>query len=273
MPVLPILLLLLLSSLFFSIYTDHVDKYLVFSKTNFDSHSASNRIPIILPDNAYSKMVIDNDIDSFESPSDYLDAINPNANDQKKGDPQQNRMDEQNNEHNIYSKSSSAPTAIGGCTSNTVNGGPPEIEKNGNTITGTICDDDIKGTNQPDMVIGLAGNDMMQGKDGDDVIYGNDGDDKLFGLSGDDLLQGGSGDDQIAGAGRNDIIVGGIGDNFLSGGDGNDKLFGDSGNNVLEGGSGADQFNCGEGIDTVLDFKAIEEDQIIGNCEIVNNLQ
>ncbi len=270
MPALPILLLILLSSVFFSI-GNNVDKYHAFSKPNFDFYIESNKIPIIMPDIAYSEITIYSDMDSFDSTLNYSASKHPKADDHKNDDSLKNRFEEQVYEFKLSSISSTPE--LGGCTSNTVNGGPPKIEKNGNTITGTICDDDLKGTNRPDLIIGLAGNDMMQGKDGDDVIYGNDGDDKLFGLSGDDLLQGGSGDDQIDGAGRNDILVGGIGDNFLSGGDGNDKLFGDSGNNVLEGGRGADQFNCGEGIDTVLDFKVMDEDKITGNCEIVNNIQ
>jgi hypothetical protein len=38
----------------------------------------------------------------------------------------------------------------------------------------------------------------------------------------------------------------------------------------MEGGSDADQFNCGDGIDTVLDYDVSLGDIIASNCEIVN---
>ena len=39
------------------------------------------------------------------------------------------------------------------------------------------------------------------------------------------------------------------------------------------GGDGADQFNCGDGVDTVLDYRLSQGDTINTNCEIVNNLK
>jgi RTX calcium-binding nonapeptide repeat (4 copies) len=39
------------------------------------------------------------------------------------------------------------------------------------------------------------------------------------------------------------------------------------GNDVLEGGKGADYFDCGEGIDIVLDFEPANEDIIKNDCE------
>ena len=39
----------------------------------------------------------------------------------------------------------------------------------------------------------------------------------------------------------------------------------------MEGGSGADEFNCGDGIDTVLDYKSAQSDVITNNCEVINS--
>lgn len=38
----------------------------------------------------------------------------------------------------------------------------------------------------------------------------------------------------------------------------------------MEGGSDADQFNCGDGVDTILDYNDAQGDLIPSNCEIVN---
>ena len=49
------------------------------------------------------------------------------------------------------------------------------------------------------------------------------------------------------------------------------NFFGGSDNdNIMEGGSDADQFNCGDGIDTVLEYKVSLGDIIASNREIVN---
>jgi Ca2+-binding RTX toxin-like protein len=56
----------------------------------------------------------------------------------------------------------------------------------------------------------------------------------------------------------------------LSGGDGDDKLFVSTGNNVMQGGEGADQLNCGDGVDTVLDYHPSQGDVINADCEIAN---
>jgi len=39
------------------------------------------------------------------------------------------------------------------------------------------------------------------------------------------------------------------------------------------GGDGADQFNCGDGVDTILDYHQSQGDVITTNCEIVNSLR
>ena len=44
-------------------------------------------------------------------------------------------------------------------------------------------------------------------------------------------------------------------------------MFGAEGNDVLEGDKGADVFNCGEGIDIVIDFNPAQGDIINNDCE------
>jgi len=95
------------------------------------------------------------------------------------------------------SYSSSRSTSEADCVSNTFEPEKPEIKREDNTITGTICDGVIRSSNEREIITALAGNDEVAGKEADDLIYGNDGDDKLSGNSGDDILQGGSGDDHI----------------------------------------------------------------------------
>jgi hypothetical protein len=85
-----------------------------------------------------------------------------------------------------------------GCVSYTVEPEEPEIEKNGDTTTGRICDDEIKGSNNRDIIRALAGDDDITARD-DDVVYENDGDDLIHDNDGDDVLQGGEGGDRIFG--------------------------------------------------------------------------
>lgn len=100
----------------------------------------------------------------------------------------------------------------------------------GETIFGTIIDDQIDG---------LGGNDQIQGNTGDDTLEGNAGNDTLFGQTGADSLSGGSGSD------------------YISGGSGADTLAGGAGMDTLYGDGGADRFAFapGGGTDTVGDFQ------------------
>ena len=41
---------------------------------------------------------------------------------------------------------------------------------------------------------------------------------------------------------------------------------------TLLGGDGADSFVCGDGVDTVLDFKSAQGDTVNEDCEIVNSV-
>lgn len=56
----------------------------------------------------------------------------------------------------------------------------------------------------------------------------------------------------------------------MTGGNGNDKLFGDSGDDTLQGGFGSDYFNCGDGIDNIIDYSERESDIQDVSCEIVD---
>lgn len=136
-----------------------------------------------------------------------------------------------------------------------------------NPIVGSFGDDRITGTQQPDIIIGFSGSDTISGLNGSDVIQGNEGQDKLYGDEGDDILQGGIGSDQLFGGLGNDILAGGPDDDFLVGGEGNDKLYGDMSDDILVGGPGADYFDCGEGVDVVVDFSIQQGDDRAGNCE------
>lgn len=94
------------------------------------------------------------------------------------------------------------------------------------------------------------------GTDGKDTIEGGEDNDYIFGRDGDDLL---------FGRGGNDRLLGGRGNDILSGGKGNDFLVGDKGDDQMTGGAGADTFlfRSGYGNDTVLDFKAGGDHDVI----------
>lgn len=130
----------------------------------------------------------------------------------------------------------------------------------------------IVGTDHSDYIIGsdelLTENDIVFAKDGNDVVFTGLGIDTIYGSNGDDTIQAGPGNDQLMGQDGNDNLFGGFDDDLLVGGPGNDHLFGDVGNDVLVGGSGANYFDCGDGIDTVLDFNPSQGDVMAGNCEL-----
>jgi Ca2+-binding RTX toxin-like protein len=137
-------------------------------------------------------------------------------------------------------------------------------------IAGSFGDDRIEGSNTSDIIIGLLGADTLRGGNGDDKIQGNEGLDKLYGGNGGDLLQGGAATDQLYGGEGEDIMVGGIGDDYLIGENGNDKLYGGIEDDILQGGPGADYFDCGDGIDIVIDFDLEQADDNAGNCEEIS---
>ena len=107
---------------------------------------------------------------------------------------------------------------------------PPLATEAGETIFGTIVDDDIQG---------LGGTDILQGNRGDDVLGGGADNDNLFGQEGSDRLFGDEGDDQLQGGADNDT---------LNGGTGNDNLFGQAGIDTFA-------FAADNGEDTISDFE------------------
>ena len=135
---------------------------------------------------------------------------------------------------------------------------------------GSFGDDRITGSNESEVMIGLLGADTIRGDGGDDNVQGNEDLDKLYGEDGNDLLQGGAATDQVYGGMGDDILSGGLGDNFLVGENGDDKLYGGSEDDIMQGGLGADYFDCGEGIDIIIDFNIEEGDDNAGNCEEIS---
>jgi hypothetical protein len=126
------------------------------------------------------------------------------------------------------------------------------------------------GTEGDDIIIGDNGKNFINGSAGNDIIKGLADIDTLYGHTGDDILQGGSTGDKLFGGKGDDSLAGQLDDDYLSGGGGNDKLFGDFGDDTLQGGFGSDYFNCGDGIDNVIDYSKKENDIQNGDCEIVD---
>jgi Ca2+-binding RTX toxin-like protein len=128
----------------------------------------------------------------------------------------------------------------------------------------------IVGTDHEDFIQGSTLNDQIFGKDVMDIIFADLGIDRVYGGSGGDTIEGGPGNDQLFGEGADDQLFGGFDDDLIVGGSGNNHLFGDIGNDVLKGGenSGANYFDCGEGIDIIIDFNPAKGDVTAGNCEI-----
>jgi Ca2+-binding RTX toxin-like protein len=46
-------------------------------------------------------------------------------------------------------------------------------------------------------------------------------------------------------------------------------LYGEAGNDILEGGRGADYFDCGDGLDVIVDYDPSKGDTHTNNCEDV----
>jgi Ca2+-binding RTX toxin-like protein len=144
-----------------------------------------------------------------------------------------------------------------------------------NVIRGSGC---IKGTDNKDFIQAIPNpkspdgdvDNIIFGKDKPDVIFSDVGIDLVYGGSGGDTVQGGPGSDQIFGGGGDDHLFGGSDDDLIVGGRGNNHMYGDIGNDVLKGGkkSGANYFDCGEGLDTIIDFNLAKGDVTAGNCEI-----
>jgi RTX calcium-binding nonapeptide repeat (4 copies) len=142
-----------------------------------------------------------------------------------------------------------------------------ECEDSKNLIQGQGL---IVGTNHEDFIQGSTLDDQIFSKDVADIIFADLGTDRVYGGSGGDTIQGGPGNDQLFGEDGDDQIFGGFDDDLIVGGEGNNHLFGDIGNDVLKGGdnTGANYFDCGDGLDVIIDFNPGRGDITAGNCEI-----
>ena len=127
--------------------------------------------------------------------------------------------------------------------------------------TGTVWDDIIIGDDKQNFINGSSGNDIIKGLFDIDTLYGH---------TGNDILQAGALADKLFGGDDDDTLAGQSDDDYLTGGNGNDKLFGDSGDDTLQGGFGSDYFNCGDGIDNIIDYSEREADIQDVSCEIVD---
>lgn len=150
--------------------------------------------------------------------------------------------------------------------------------------TGDETDDDITGNNNNNIIYGWTGSDYLRGMGGDDIIFGGEGADTIIGdLSsevfnetkyGKDVLIGGLNDDILVGYKGNDEFYGGEGDDWLrdfASTDSKDvnKFFGENGNDLLVGGSAKDIFQCGDGMDVVVNLNTTQGDISESDCEVV----
>lgn len=141
----------------------------------------------------------------------------------------------------------------------------PPLNNIGNVPAQEIC-----GTNHDDYIIGSESDDIIFGLPGNDIIMAQGGDDLVFAGLGADIVYGGDGNNQLFGEDGNDNLIGGIGDDLLVGGPGSDRLYGNAGDDILQGEQGADYFDCGDGLDTVVDYTPTQGDVISVDCENVN---
>lgn len=88
--------------------------------------------------------------------------------------------------------------------------------ENGETLTGDMHENIIRGLGGDDSLAGLGGNDVLKGGAGNDTIRGGGGDDRLNDGLGDDSLFGGSGDDIFEIIGGGDALNGGTGDDLAT---------------------------------------------------------
>ena len=150
--------------------------------------------------------------------------------------------------------------------------------------SGDETDDEITGNDNSNIMYGWTGNDYLRGMAGDDVILGGEGADTIIGDTstdvfnendyGKDVAIGGSGDDILMGYNGSDELYGGTGDDWLRdfgprNSDELNKFFGEEGKDLLVGSSSRDIFNCGEGIDVVLNFNSTQGDKSEYNCEML----
>jgi Ca2+-binding RTX toxin-like protein len=130
----------------------------------------------------------------------------------------------------------------------------------------------ISGDNKDNYIIGVQGNSLICAKGGNDIVMTLPGNNIVYGGKDDDTIYGSLGTNQLFGEDGDDNIVGNQLNDLLVGGNGNDHLAAGAGDDVLSGGRGSNYFDCGDGIDTVIDYVPSHGDVMANNCEIVNNL-
>ena len=165
----------------------------------------------------------------------------------------------------------------GGCIIDRIKGGEGEIEREGNLIIGTSCDDLIIGNNDDETIFTRPGDDVVYANDGDDIIISTVGNDRLYGGEGSDLINPGSGSNLVDGGPDDDVLLGASGSGIIAGGNGNDKIFGGTGSPIMYGGRGANHFDCpvsalGLGAGIVMDYNPSNGDTISGPCKLVNTI-
>lgn len=161
-----------------------------------------------------------------------------------------------------------------------------------NSIVGNEGNNILKGGGGEDFIVGGGGKDTMSGGAGDDYIVVDSTDDVVVEFAGEgydtlyttancsmpdnvefmimdgsqDMLGWGNGqDNSILGSSFNDHIYGLGGNDVISGRQGNDIITGGAGDDTMTGGSGKDtfRFQAGFGHDTLMDFRANGDDDVI----------
>jgi phosphodiesterase/alkaline phosphatase D-like protein len=139
-----------------------------------------------------------------------------------------------------------------------------EVTPTSDSIIGTACKDELKGTDDADVILGAGagdvlkggcGNDYLDGGKGHDVVQGGGGDDHIFGRDAHDRLNGGDGNDLIDGGRGQDRLEGGTGDDVLSGGLGKDRLTGGGGNDTFK----FDEALSRSNVDLITDFSVADD--------------
>jgi Ca2+-binding RTX toxin-like protein len=114
-----------------------------------------------------------------------------------------------------------------------------DVDKDVETVIGTVA---------ADVLTGDRSGETLNGGEGNDTLNGGGGNDSLLGFGGDDLISGSSGRDSLLGAVGNDRLLGGGGDDRLGAGAGNDRLRGDGGVDTMKGRAGIDRIKARDGV-------------------------
>ena len=129
-------------------------------------------------------------------------------------------------------------------------------------ITGSPCNDIIKGQTKDDVLLGRSGDDLLKGKSGNDLLKGGKKSDLLRGGRGDDTLRGGQDNDTLRGGQGADHLIGHQGQDRLIGRQANDVIRGRSGDDTIKGGQGDDNIRGGQGADHLIGHQG--NDLLIG---------